>query len=361
MKELFVTSPLLPDLDEFKKSLDEIWQSKWLTNNGKFHVEFEKRLAEFLGIKYISVFTNGTLPLMVAMKALDLEGEVITTPYSFIATSNSLVWMNLKPVFVDVDEYGNIDPDKIEEAITDDTSAILGVHVYGNPCQTERIKKIADDYHLKVIYDAAHAFNVKKNGKSILLDGDMSTLSFHATKVFNTLEGGALICHSAEMKAKVDSLKNFGIEDEVTVSDFGINGKMDEIRAAFGILNLQKVNEAIEHRRSIANTYRKNLSGIRGIRFFNDIESVESNYSYFPVFIDENYKMPRDDLYERLKQDGILSRRYFYPLITDFKQYGEFTAFDLSNARRIADTVLCLPIHTDMTIKNAERVVEIIR
>jgi dTDP-4-amino-4,6-dideoxygalactose transaminase len=361
MKELFVTSPLLPDLNEFKKSLDKIWKSKWVTNNGSFHSEFEQRLAEFLGVEFISVFTNGTLPLIIAMKALDLEGEVITTPYSFIATSNSLIWMNLKPVFVDVDEFGNIDPNKIEEAVNDNTSAILGVHVYGNPCQTEKIHEIADKYFLKVVYDAAHAFNVKKNNLSILLDGDMSTLSFHATKVFNTLEGGALICHSAEMKSKVDSLKNFGIEDEVTVSDFGINGKMDEIRAVYGILNLEKVNDAIKFRKIIADDYRKKLKSIKGIKFFNDIDGVESNYSYFPIFVENAYKMSRDELYEQLKTFGIFSRRYFYPLITDFKQYEEFQTYDLNNARRIADTVLCLPIHTDMTLDDVDRIVEIIK
>ena len=361
MKNIYVTSPLLPDLDEFKKSLDRIWESKWLTNNGSFHQEFEKRLSERLGVEYISVFTNGTLPLMVALKISGVCGEVITTPYSFVATSNVLYWLNLKPVFVDVDEYGNLNPDMIEDAITEKTTAVLAVHVYGNPCQTEKIKEIAEKHNLKVIYDAAHAFGVERNGKSVLLDGDFSTLSFHATKVFNTIEGGALVCHSEETKKRIDNFKNFGIEDEVTVSEFGINCKMDEVRAAYGLLNLENVDGAIELRRRVVERYREGLGGIDGISFFGDIDGVKYNYSYFPVFVGEGYRLSRDGLYERLRENGIFARRYFYPLISDFKIYDGYRKFGLANARRLASSVLCLPLYNDLNLKEVERVIDLIR
>ena len=361
MKDLYVTSPLLPDFEDFQNSLMKIWESKYLTNNGQFHQRFEEELAKFLGVEYISLFTNGTLPLMIAFKCLELKGDVITTPYSFIATSNSLIWANLTPVFIDVDDFGNLDPNKIEEAITDNTSAILAVHVYGNPCQTEKIQKIANKHNLKVIYDAAHAFGVEKNGKSILLEGNISTLSFHATKVFNTIEGGAVICHSAEMKKKVDLLKNFGIEDEVTVSDFGINCKLDEVRSAFGLLNLKKVDESIKHRKLIAELYRNELKDVRGISFFEDIENVKHNYSYFPIFISKDYKMNRDQLYEYLKQFNIFTRRYFYPLISDFEIYSKYKKYDLSKSKTLSNSVLCLPIHDNMTIDDGKEVIRRIK
>lgn len=362
---LYVTSPLLPDLGRFKESLDEIWESRWLTNGGRFHREFEKRLAERLGVEYISVFTNGTLPLMAALELTkgDNPGldEVITTPYSFVATSNVLHWLDLKPVFVDVDRFGNIDPDGIEEAMTERTLAVLAVHVYGNPCQVERIGEIAGRRGARVVYDAAHAFGVEKNGRSILLDGDFSTLSFHATKVFNTLEGGALVCHSEAMKRRIDNFKNFGIEDEVTVSEFGINCKMDEVRAAYGLLNLERVDGAVEWRRQATMAYRSGLAGIDGISFFDDIDGVKHNYSYFPVFVGEGYRLSRDGLYNHLKENGIFARRYFYPLISDFKIYDGCRKFDLANARRLADSVLCLPLYNDISLDDVERVIEVIR
>ena len=355
MNNIYVTSPLLPDIEKFKNCIDEICESKFLTNNGKFLQKFEQSLANYLGVEYVSVFTNGTFPLVAALKAFDIQGEVITTPYSFIATSNVLKLLGLEPVFVDVDEFGNIDPDKIECAITERTSAVLAVHVYGNPCQTERLENICGKHNLKLIYDAAHAFGVEVNGKSILLEGDMSALSFHATKVFNTLEGGALICHSAEMKRRIDVFRNFGIEDEVHVSDFGINCKMDELRAAWGLLNLEKVDDAIIARKQVAMYYRDALRDVNGISFFDDIAEVRHNHSYFPIFVGNGYGMSRDDLYETLKSHGIFARRYFYPLITDYAIYSDCKREALTNARKLADSVLCLPISheiNEITIKD---------
>lgn len=361
-----VSSPLLPDLKDFEIYLEDIWDRKWLTNNGHYHKELEKALADYLGVKYISLFTNGTLPLITALQALRITGEVITTPYSFVATTHSL-WLNgIKPVFVDIDPIsGNINPEKIEAAITPRTTAIMPVHVYGTPCDTIRIKKIADKYGLKVIYDAAHAFGVTVNGKSILEEGDISTLSFHATKVYNTIEGGALICHSAEMKNKIDHLKNFGFSDEITVEAPGINSKMDEIRSAYGLLNLQQVDKAIESRKSTAFKYRDGLKDIEGIRFLCDIEGVKHNYSYFPIFIDENkYGMNRDALYMKLKEQNVLARRYFYPLISEFSTYRGLesaTTENLPIAHKLASSVICLPMYAFMEDCDVERVIECVR
>lgn len=360
-----VTSPLLPPLEEFIPYLEEIWNSKWITNNGHFHQELENALCEYLGVKYISVFTNGTLPLITALQALRITGEVITTPYSFVATSHAIWWNGLQPVFVDVDPItGNIDPDKIEAAITPRTTAIMPVHVYGNPCDTEKIDTLAKKYNLKVIYDAAHAFGVKVNGKSILEAGDISTLSFHATKTYNTIEGGALICHSAEMKQQIDYLKNFGFEDETVVVAPGINSKMDEVRAAYGLVNLKHVDAAIEHRQKIAYQYRNALQDVNGISFLNDIEGVRHNYSYFPIFIDaEEYGMTRDELYFKLKENGVLGRRYFYPLISDFSPYKSYiyaSKENLPNANKLADTVICLPLHAELTEADVERILNLI-
>ena len=365
-KIITVTSPLLPDLKEFEKMLEDIWDRKWLTNNGYYHKELEKALADYLGVPYLSLFTNGTLPLITALQAMRITGEVITTPYSFVATTHSIWWNGIKPVFVDVDEKtGNIDPDKIEAAITPKTTAIMPVHVYGTPCDTKRIKEIADKYGLKVIYDAAHAFGVKVNGKSILEEGDISTLSFHATKVYNTVEGGALICHDEATKKRIDYLKNFGFADEVTVVAPGINSKMDEIRAAYGLLNLQQVDKAIESRKSTAYKYRDGLKDIEGIRFLCDIEGVKHNYSYFPIFIDENkYGMSRDALYARLKEHDILGRRYFYPLISEFSTYRGLESATLENlpvAHKLASSVICLPMYAFMEDADVERVIECVR
>ncbi len=365
-KTITVTSPLLPDLKEFEKMLEDIWQRKWLTNNGHYHKELEQALADYLKVPYLSLFTNGTLPLITALQAMRINGEVITTPYSFVATTHSIWWNNLKPVFVDVEEEtGNIDPEKIEAAITPHTTAIMPVHVYGTPCNTKRIQEIADTYGLKVIYDAAHAFGVTVNGKSILEEGDMSTLSFHATKVYNTVEGGALICRDEATKKRIDYLKNFGFAGETTVVAPGINSKMDELRAAYGLLNLQQVDQAIEKRKHVAELYRNALKDIPGIRFINDIEGVRHNYSYFPIFITEkDYGMSRDALYDKLKSQNILARRYFYPLISNFPMYRGLDSASPENlpvATKLAEQVLCLPMYTDLTDDDVERVLEVIK
>ena len=349
---VLVTQPTLPNLNDFMDSLKEIWDSKWLTNNGKFHKEFEQKLADYLGVKYISLFSNGTLALMTAIQALKLEGEVITTPYSFVATAHSLLWNKITPVFVDVDHNGNLDPDKIEAAITDKTTGILPVHVYGNPCQHDRIKQIADKNNLKLLYDAAHAFAVEENGQSILNYGDLSILSFHATKVFNTIEGGAIISHSAEMKKHIDHLKNFGFEGEVTVVEAGINGKMNELQAAYGLLQLKTISKNIEIRCSIASKYKELLKNINGISYLNDIENVKHNYSYFPIFVNNDYCLTRDQLYNKLKENNIYARRYFYPLISEFPPYKGLESsktHTLPKATNISNQVICLPIFPDIS------------
>lgn len=366
-KKILVTSPLLPDLQEFNQYLQQIWDNKWITNNGSFHQQLEKALAEYLGVEYLSLFTNGTLPLITALQALGLtKGEVITTPYSFVATSHSIWWNGLKPVFVDIEEDTcGMDPNKIEAAITENTVAIMPVHCYGKPCKTEQIDAIAKKHGLKVIYDAAHAFGVKVNDESILNAGDISTLSFHATKVYNTIEGGALICHSTEMKHQIDNLKNFGFEDEVTVVAPGINGKMDEVRAAYGLLNLKQVDAAIEARKKVADAYRAALKDVKGIRYFDDMAGVRHNYSYFPIFVDtEQYGMTRDELYEKMKAANVYGRRYFYPLITAFDPYKDYPSAALANlpvATKIADQVICLPMHHALTNEEVQRIIDCIR
>ena len=356
-----VTSPLLPDLEEFHQELQRIWDSKWITNNGSFHRKLESALCEYLGVPYVSLFTNGTLPLLTALQALKVTGEVITTPYSFVATTHSIWWNGCRPVFVDIDpKTGNIDPDKIEAAITPQTSAIMPVHVYGKPCDTKRIREIADRHGLKVIYDAAHAFGVEVDGESILKAGDMSTLSFHATKVFNTIEGGAMVMHDAETKKQIDFLKNFGFAGETEVVGPGINSKMDEIRSAYGLLNLKQVDAAIEARHQVAIRYREALRGVEGISSFDDMPGVRHNYSYFPIFVDaERYGMTRDALYFKMKEQGILGRRYFYPLISDFSTYSGLESArpeNLPNARKMADEVICLPMHHALSEDDISRV-----
>jgi dTDP-4-amino-4,6-dideoxygalactose transaminase len=362
---IYVTQPFLPPLEEFQTYLQKIWDNKWLTNNGPFHQQLEKELCEYLGVKYISLFTNGTLALVTALQALDIKGEVITTPYSFVATSHALVWNNLNPVFVDVDSvYGNLDPDKIEAAITPKTTAILAVHVYGNPCETEKIQNIARKHKLKVIYDAAHAFGVTKTGEGILNKGDMSVLSFHATKVFHTFEGGAIVCHDAKTKQKIDDLKNFGFRDEVTVVAPGINAKMNEIQAAMGLLQLKSVNELIEKRKALIGGYRKLLESIKGIRFFEDLPDVRHNYSYFPVFVGEDYPLSRDALYENLKKHSIYGRRYFYPLISNFPTYRELASSNRSKlivANLLSEQVICLPIYPELEMKTILSICDILK
>ena len=364
--KILVTSPLLPPLGEFIPYLEDIWKRKWLTNNGSYHQQLENALCEYLGVEYLSIFTNGTLPLITALQALRITEEVITTPYSFVATTHALWWNGIKPVFVDIDPvYGNIDPDKIEAAITPKTTAIMPVHVYGNPCDTKKIQTIAGKYGLKVIYDAAHAFGVRQNGKSILTAGDMSTLSFHATKVYNTIEGGALICKDAETKKRIDYLKNFGFAGETTVVAPGINGKMDEVRSAYGLLNLKSVDGAIEKRKQIANVYRNALKGIEGISFFEDIDNIRHNYSYFPIFVDEEkYGTSRDDLYYKLKENNIFGRRYFYPLISEFPTYRGLESSKRENllvANKMADSVICLPIYVELDVDNINKIISIIK
>ncbi len=364
-KQITVTAPLLPNLDEFNELLKEIWESKWITNNGSFHKQLETELAKYLKVPYVSLFTNGTLPLITALQALRISGEVITTPYSFVATTHSLWWNGIKPVFVDIEpSTGNIDPTKIEAAITPKTTAIMPVHVYGKPCDVDAIQAIADKYGLKVIYDAAHAFGVEVNGKSILEAGDMSTLSFHATKVYNTIEGGAMVMHDEKTKKRIDYLKNFGFAGETEVIAPGINSKMDEMRAAYGILNLRQVDDAIEARHQVAIKYREALRPVEGITFWDDMPGVKHNYSYFPIFIDaEKYGMTRDELYFKMKEQNVLGRRYFYPLISEFSTYRGLPSAgkeNLPQAHKMADSVICLPMHHELGTEDIERILNIV-
>lgn len=393
-EQITVTSPLLPNLDEFHELLKQIWDSKWITNNGQFHRQLETALAEYLKIPYISLFTNGTLPLLTALQALRITGEVITTPYSFVATTHSIWWNGCKPVFVDIDpKTGNLDPNKIESAITPRTTAIMPVHCYGKPCDVRAIKEIADKYGLKVIYDAAHAFaleipkneadykvafdeatnalapsqatkHVEVETESILNWGDVSTLSFHATKVYNTIEGGAMIMHDAETKKRIDYLKNFGFANETTVVGPGINSKVDEMRAAYGLLNLKQVDQAIANRQKVANAYREALRGIDGITFFEDMPGVKHNYAYFPIFIDvEKYGTSRDELYFKMKDTNVLGRRYFYPLISEFSTYRGLESArpeNLPNAHKMADSVICLPMHHELSEEDLSRITNLV-
>lgn len=395
-KLITVTSPLLPNLDEFHSMLQQIWDSKWITNGGQYHKQLEAALKVYLGVPQVSLFTNGTLPLLTALQALRITGEVITTPYSFVATTHSIWWAGCKPVFVDIDpRTGNIDPEKIEAAITPKTTAIMPVHCYGKPCDVRRIKEIADTYGLKVIYDAAHAFalEIPKNEadykhafdearnalesctpvkreeqkvetESILNWGDMSTLSFHATKVYNTIEGGAMIMPNEETKKRIDYLKNFGFANETTVVGPGINSKVDEMRAAYGLLNLRQVDAAIAARQQVAIKYREALRDVEGITFFDDKPGVKHNYSYFPIFIDAKaFGMTRDELYYKMKGANVLGRRYFYPLISEFSTYRGLESADpknLPNAHKMADSVLCLPMHHQLSDDDIQRTLDII-
>lgn len=345
--------------------LKEIWGRKWITNNGTFHKELEKALAGYLKVPYVSLFTNGTLPLITALQALRISGEVITTPYSFVATTHALWWNGIKPVFVDIEwETGCMNPEKIEAAITPKTTAIMPVHVYGKPCNVAAIKEIADKYGLKVIYDAAHAFGVEVNGESILNAGDLSTLSFHATKVYNTVEGGAMVMHDEHTKQRIDYLKNFGFANETEVVAPGINSKMDELRSAYGLLNLKQVDAAIEARHHVANRYREALKDVEGIEYWDDLPGVKHNYSYFPIFVDaKQYGMTRDELYFKLRDHGVLGRRYFYPLISSFSTYRGLESARPENlpvATRMANEVICLPMHHALGDEDVSRVLDCI-
>jgi dTDP-4-amino-4,6-dideoxygalactose transaminase len=346
---IFVTQPLLPPLEEFIPYLEKIWESKRLTNSGQFHQQLEQALCDYLGVDYISLFANGTLALITALQALRITGEVITTPYSFVATAHSLLWNGIKPVFVDIDPLTLcLDPARIEAAITPQTTAIMPVHCYGHPCDVQRIQKIADNYGLKVIYDAAHAFGVHHHGGSVLKHGDFSVLSFHATKVFNTFEGGAIVCPDAKTKQHVDHLKNFGFVDEVTVVAPGINGKMSEINAAFGLLQLKGIDDALRQRKAIDARYRSGLAGVKGIHCLSDAGETVANYAYFPILVQAQYSLSRDALFEKMQDHGIFARRYFYPLISDFPMYRGMPSAAHANlpvAKKVAEQVICLPIY----------------
>ena len=364
-EKIYVTQPYLPPLEEFIPYLEQIWANKVLTNGGPFHQQLEQALCRYLGVPHISLFSNGTLALITALQALRIQGEVITTPYSFVATAHALLWQNCTPVFVDIEPHTlNLDPAKIEAAITPQTTAILPVHCYGNPCDTAAIQKIADNYNLRVIYDAAHAFGVQDAGGSILRRGDLSVLSFHATKVFNTFEGGAIICPDAKTKLRIDQLKNFGFVDETTVVAPGINGKMSEINAAFGMLQLQHVDEALAKRQSIDAAYRNALQGVPGIRCLQSAGEQVANYSYFPILVEADYPLSRDALYQKLKDNNIFARRYFYPLITDFPMYRGMPSSCRENlpvSTAVAQKVLCLPIYPNLADSDLVRIISILK
>lgn len=364
-KTIPVTQPFLPELSEFVPYLEKIWDNRWLTNNGPFHQELEAKLAEYLGVEHVSLFNNATIALITALQAMRIHGEVITTPYSFVATSHSIMWNGLEPVFVDIDPATfNIDPAKIEAAITPRTTAIMPVHCYSNPCDVEAIQNIADNYGLKVIYDAAHAFGVNYKGESLLKWGDLSILSFHATKVFNTFEGGAIISPDAKTKQRIDRLKNFGIADELTVTAPGINGKMSEINAAFGLVQLKHIDDAMAQRQAVDSRYRSELAEVTGITLYQHDINANSNFSYFPILVEAEYPLSRDELYEKLKANGILSRRYFYPLISNMPMYRGLPTADtvhLPLANALAEKVLCLPIFNELTVEQQQQVIALIK
>ncbi len=364
-KPIFVTQPSLPSLEEFIPYLEKIWESKFLTNGGPFHQQLEEALCEYLGVKHIALFANGTLALVTALQSLRITGEVITTPYSFVATSHSLLWNGIKPVFVDIDPNTlNLDPAKIEAAITPHTTAIMPVHCYGHPCDVSAVQKIADTYNLRLIYDAAHAFGVKDKNGSILRHGDLSVLSFHATKMFNTFEGGAIVCPDAKTKQRIDHLKNFGFVDEVTVVAPGINGKMSEINASFGLLQLKHIDQILAQRKEVDSTYRELLKGIKGIRCLQDAGEKVANYSYFPILVEADYPISRDALYQKLKDNNIFARRYFYPLISDFPMYRGLPSAHRENlpvATDAATKVLCLPIYPELTKEEQKSIIDLIR
>ena len=366
MKQIFVTQPFLPPLEEFTKYLEKIWESKMLTNNGPFHQELENKLCEYLGVKYISLFSNGTLALVTALQALRITGEVITTPFSFVATTHAIWWNNIKPVFVDIEpDTFTLDPDKIEAAINPKTTAILPVHVYGNPCNVERIKAIADTYGLKVIYDACHTFGVTINSVPVLNFGDLAVMSFHATKVYNTFEGGAIVCHDEATKKRIDNLKNFGFAGEVSVVAPGINAKMNEVQASMGLLQLKYIDQSIEKRREIAICYREELKGVNGISYLNDLPGVKHCYSYFPILIDKDkFGKTRDEVYEELKLQNIFGRRYFYPLITQFPTYRGLESAQpgkMPVAERVTEEILCLPIYPGLDTEHVTKICSILK
>ena len=361
----YVTQPHLPPLEDFIPYLEKIWDNHWLTNNGPMHKQLELELAKYLEVPYVSLFCNGMAAIQTALNCLRVSGEVITTPFSFVATSHSIVLHGCTPVFCDIDPITlNIDVNKIEELITDKTTAIMPVHVYGHPCDSDAIEAIARKYKLRVVYDAAHAFGIRKNGESILLDGDLSMLSFHATKVFSTLEGGAIVSHDLETKTRVDQLKNFGIQNEECTPNVAGNGKMNEVQAAFGLMQLKKIDNQINSRKLIADHYRKLLNGIKGIRFYQEFDQVDSNYGYFPILVEDDFPINRNELYDVLKASGIHARKYFYPLISNFPPYKKLPSAESINlpvANIIANQILCLPIFPDLELITVEKIVDIIK
>ncbi|MDH1689965.1 DegT/DnrJ/EryC1/StrS family aminotransferase [Acinetobacter junii] len=360
---IYVTQPVLPELEDFIPYLEQIWKNKILTNGGPLHQQLEKELCEYLDVPFISLFNNGTIALVTALQALDLQegGEVITTPYTFVATAHSIVWNKLTPVFVDIDVHtSNIDPKKVEQAITDKTVAILPVHCYGIPCDVESLQKIADQNNLKLIYDAAHAFGVRHNGKSLLNYGDLSVISFHATKVFNTFEGGAIVCHSAEMKQRIDRLKNFGIVSETVIEDVSLNGKLSEVHAALGLLQLRTIDQTLQARKQIDRRYRDLLAHIEGIHCIQRTETEIDNYSYFPIVISQQYPLTRDELFEKLKEHQIFARKYFYPIMTEFTVYQNFVS-NTPVAKKLSEQVICLPMYPALTVEECLKIVNVIK
>ena len=359
---IYVTQPVLPELEAFIPYLEQIWENKILTNCGPLHQQLEKELCEYLDVPFISLFNNGTIALVTALQALDLDqGEVITTPYTFVATAHSIVWNKLKPVFVDIDPItSNIDPNEVEKAITDKTVAILPVHCYGIPCDVASLQKIADKNNLKLIYDAAHAFGCKYQGQSLLNYGDLSVISFHATKVFNTFEGGAIVCHSAEMKQRIDQLKNFGIVNETTIIDASLNGKLSEVHAALGLLQLKTIDETLEARKKVDQIYRKLLQDVQGIKCISRLNMEKDNYSYFPIVISEDYPLTRDQLFEKFKVQNVFARKYFYPIMTDLEIYQKYSA-EPPQAQLLSQQVLCLPMYPELTIEQIQLIVNVIK
>ena len=359
---IYVTQPVLPELEDFIPYLEQIWKNKILTNGGPLHQQLEKELCEYLDVPFISLFNNGTIALVTALQALDLQegGEVITTPYTFVATAHSIIWNKLRPIFVDIDlQTSNIDPAKVEAAITEKTVAILPVHCYGIPCDVNRLQILADKYNLKLIYDAAHAFGVKHQGQSLLNFGDMSIISFHATKVFNTFEGGAIVCHTAEMKQRIDQLKNFGIVDETTINDVSLNGKLSEVHAALGLLQLKTIEKTLEARNKIDILYRQLLADVEGIHCIDRLNLDRDNCSYFPIVISEDYPLSRDQLFDKLKEHQIFARKYFYLLMTDLNIYQEYISFT-PKAKLLSEQVLCLPMYPSLTVEQVEVIVSFI-
>lgn len=363
-KPIYVTQPSLPPLEEFLPYLQQIWDSKVLTNSGPFHQQLEQALRDYLGVKHLSLFVNGTIALVTALQTLRITGEVITSPFSFVATAHSLLWNGIKPVFVDIDPNTlNLDPTKIEAAITPHTTAIMPVHVYGHPCDVDAVQKIADNFNLKVIYDAAHAFGVQLHSGSVLNHGDLSVLSSHATKVFNTFEGGAIVCHDAKTKQHIDHLKNFGFVDEVTVVATGINGKMSEFNAALGLLQLKGIDEALAKRKAIDTRYRDGLAGVKGIHCLPDAGEKIANYGYFPILVQPEYPLSRDEVYQKMRDNGVYARRYFYPLISDFSMYRSLPSGARENlpvASKTANEVICLPIYPGLSKEQIDFIIELI-